>query len=603
MVQLYLDGVEIITSPNQTINISKENPYFTMSDSYSLNVEVPLDIPQNAKFFGNVNRKDSRKYFKTYDALMTSNVGVLIKGMARITKSTELVVKLQLTSGISAVKMVASIADAYIDTLDLGRTATGKMPSTEKRLDEGEYYDAGNMSFFEPEGHPPMHCVGVPFYDTANDLCVNMCDFVYNGGQGGLEIFLGRRYVSTCPRFIDVLTNVFSMLGFTLDTSSLNDAIENIYIITGIHSSEVAAKLPHWTVSKFIEEVQNFLACTFVADGRTVKIVPMAGYADGHTVEISPVESFEVDYSEKEETKGIINCNVEYAMDANNDEVVDDTIINAAIARQSFLNYELAAASFDINPDDYTRRRTIYEVDGAMYVGWDDGLRRIGPFNPLKRYKDADTVRLSICPVKMLEGYEHVISGGTEQENAITLNIPTVENPLPVKERNFVGWTPENNVQPSLQELLSGESDNNESDGKSDIMPVMFVGGYRKAVRLSLILTQSGKRQYANVDTEVSLGFTDWRYKAEEGMTREKWSLSLQNLKDCDFCIGQLHQLPFQTNRKCRQQMKFMMKSIPSATDIFVVRNRKYACEKIEIPIDNGEVSPLMTGCFYELIE
>lgn len=603
MVQLYLDGVEVVTSPNQTINISKENPYFTMSDSYSLDVEVPLDIPQNAKFFGNIKRKDARKHFKTYDALMTSNIGVVIKGIARVTKSTELLVKLQLTSGISAVKMIASIADAYIDTLDLGRTATGKRPDQVRRLDEGEAYDEGGPSFSEPEGHPPMHTVGVPFYDSTNDICVNMCDFVYNGGINGTEIFFGRQYVSTCPRFIDVLTNVFSMLGFTLDTSSLDKAVENIYIITGIHSSEASSKLPHWTVSKFIEEVQNFLACTFVADGHTVKMVSMADFTKGHVTELAPEDSFEIDYSEKEETKGVINCNVEYAIDSNNDEVVDDDIINAAIEKQSFMNYELAAASFRLNPDDYTRRRTIYEVDGSMYVGWDDGLRRIGPFNPLKRYKDAETVRLSICPVKMYEEYEHILASGTEIDNTIKCNVPVVENPLPVKKRDFVNWEPTDSTVPSLQELLSGEEELQTSDGKMDIMPVMFVGKGLKTVNLKLALMQSGKKQLVSIDTQVSLGFTDWRYKAEEGMTREKWSFSLQNLKDCDFCIGKLHQLPFQTNRKCRQQMKFLSKSIPSATDVFVIHNRKYACEKIDVSIVNGEVSQLMTGYFYELIE
>lgn len=603
MVQLYLDGVEVVTSPNQTINISKENPYFTMSDSYSLDVEVPLDIPQNAKFFGNLGRHDARKSFKTYDALMTSNVGVILKGMARITKSTELVVKLQLTSGISAVKMVASVADAYIDTMDLGRTATGKRPDKVNRLDEGEFYDAGFHGFFEAEDHPPMHCVGIPFYDSTNELCVNMCDFVYNGGITGLDVFFGRRYVSTCPRFVDVVSNVFSMLGFTLDTSSLHEAVKNIYVITGIHSSQASAKLPHWSVAKFIEEVQNFLACTFVAEGRTVKMVSMADYIRGNVTEIEPVDSFEVDYSEKEETKGVINCNLEYAIDANADEVVDEDIINAALDRKSFLNFDLAYASFGLNTDDYKRRRTIYDVDGAMYIGWDDGLRRIGPFNPNKRYKDAETVKLSICPVKMLENYEHILADGTLTDNKIILNIPYVDNPLPIKERDFSNFEPTEDTVPSLQELISGEEELQKNDGKADIMPVIFVGKGLKTVNLKLLLTQSGKNQLANIVTQVSLGFTDWRYKVEDGMTREKWSFSLQNLKDCDFCIGRLHQLPFQTNRKCRQQVKFLSKRIPSATDVFVIRNRRYACEKIEISIVNGEVSQLMTGYFYELIE
>lgn len=596
MVQLYLDGNEIVMSVNQTVNISKENPYFTVSESYSLNVEIPLDIPENVKFFGNIGRLDARKRFRTFDALLTSNFGVVIKGLARIVKSTERLVKLQITSGVSAVKMVADMSDMYIDTVDLGRTPTGKYPDQVNRLDEGECYDTGGM---------PMHSIGIPFYDATNGVAVNICDFLYRGVAAfDRGIYYARKYVSMCPSLIDVLTNVFDVAGFSLDTSSIDEAAKSIFIITGIHSSEVSAKLPHWTVGKFIEEVQNFLACTFVSDGMTVKMVPISNLTKGHVTVIDPEEQFEVDYSEKEEVKGIMNSNVEYAIDANNDEVVDGDIIDAALSRQQFMNYELAKASFGLNPDDYIRRRTIYEVGGAMYVGWDDSLRRIGPFNPLKRYADADTVKLNICPVKMIEMYDHELFGGEGCENHVVVNIPVIDNPTPIKERDFTNWEPERQSVPSLQELLSGEEEIMENKGKADIMPVVFVGKGLKKVLVTSLLESGDKHILTkNGETYVSLGFTDWRYKEEDGLAREKWSFSLHDVKDCDFCIGRLHVLPYQTNRKCRQEVKFLSKTIPSATDIFVIRNRRYACEKIDMSIVNGEVSPLMTGHFYELIE
>ena len=47
-VKLFLANQEVITDSSQEIRITKENPYFTLSDSYTLDVTIPLSILQES---------------------------------------------------------------------------------------------------------------------------------------------------------------------------------------------------------------------------------------------------------------------------------------------------------------------------------------------------------------------------------------------------------------------------------------------------------------------------------------------------------------------------------------------------------------------------
>ena len=72
-VQLFLNNTEVIADSSQVIKIVKENPYITQSDSYTLDVSLPLDILQNRIFFGNLQRLDTTKSNTEYDARLSTH--------------------------------------------------------------------------------------------------------------------------------------------------------------------------------------------------------------------------------------------------------------------------------------------------------------------------------------------------------------------------------------------------------------------------------------------------------------------------------------------------------------------------------------------------
>ena len=95
--------------------------------------------------------------------------------------------------------------------------------------------------------------------------------------------------------------------------------------------------------------------------------------------------------------------------------------------------------------------------------------------------------------------------------------------------------------------------------------------------------------------------FTDYLLKKDDNAEQPPmWSLSL-NPSDAKYYIGQLHNNGFSFNMKAKYCVKFAYKGIPDAKRIFVIRNKKYGCEKIEVNITDEGVAEIKTAYLYEL--
>lgn len=52
---------------------------------------------------------------------------------------------------------------------------------------------------------------------------------------------------------------------------------------------------------------------------------------------------------------------------------------------------------------------------------------------------------------------------------------------------------------------------------------------------------------------------------------------------------------------RCRRAFDFTDNIDVNPKDVFIIRNRKYACEKIEYNCDDDGTSPIKRGYFYEI--
>ena len=176
MTVLTLNGTQVFPAGNQTIKLTRENPYFTQSDSYTLEVTLPMDILENRQFFGPIHRLEHSKRLSTMTCLLTVNNKPILAGTAKVTQVSELEVKVQLIGGLSEVKFLSRENQVYIDELEMGGPRASYIPSSQGR--GGEWQE--------------------------NDLPVRyVMQAIYNETEGHQSIV-------PCPLLMDVMANVLS---------------------------------------------------------------------------------------------------------------------------------------------------------------------------------------------------------------------------------------------------------------------------------------------------------------------------------------------------------------------------------------------------------
>ena len=146
-------------------------------------------------------------------------------------------------------------------------------------------------------------------------------------------------------------------------------------------------------------------------------------------------------------------------------------------------------------------------------------------------------------------------------------------------------------VQSSIENGVSSEKAE-----KEDRMQVMFVDETSQTYAAIL------GRTHGWSEWQGSVGFVDLDFKPQiEGVSHQSWSLSL-NPTRCTYYLGQLHTNGYSFLTKAKSVIKFMAEEMPDPTGIFIIRNKRYGCEKIEANITSDGFDKLMTGYFYEML-
>jgi hypothetical protein len=583
-VKLFLDNQEVITDSSQEIRITKENPYFTLSDSYTLDVTIPLSILQNRKFFGSIQRIDKKREYREFACKLYNSNSLLMEGTARIVQSTDLSVKVQLACGVSALKMSSEQEGTYIDSL-----VTEKEGAT---LNLTQYLDYGYTTGENHVGY------GFPVLDNTNDIMVNIADNI-------LLISRSCTYVSECPRLVDIAKLVAARIGYTIDMSILPAACQSIYVVSATHGN-IGKKIPHWTVKEFFKQFQNFFGCTLIRSGnKALRLVPLDHFAQNPVTTITPLSEFQAEYSEEDDAEGIMNRNVEFEMENSGSETVDEEILEQAQYTQEYNSADAMRNAFRSDSQE-VRMHKIYKSNGETYIGWEvsEGtfdLKRVAPFNCLKRFDGAESVKLKISPAYIEEDVECTVYDTHDlfvspYAHKFNINVPSVSNPFG-QSINWGSGESSQESKPTLQSLVEGSETIVKEEEKADIMSVAFLDGRLESVTAHADWGDGKQHTY-----QIHLAFTDFSFKKQLSNNRSKWSLSLNELTGYDFYLGQLHRLSFRCSHKVKHIFKFLSDFIPDADNVYIIGGKRYACEKIEASIREGNLDKLMTGYFYEII-
>ena len=613
----------------ENIRLTIENTFFENSGSYTLDVTLPLHTPENLSFFGAINRLDTSKRYRSFETMMIADSRVVFKGTGRITSITDTEAKIQMLSGNSSVKFWTKAQKLYIDELHFEYTDNRSSFDDYVAGDGFDGVSIINAGSFP--GRKGIFCY-VPVLDE-NDpgseselsngllnehrLMINNDEFAvitHGGTDGDDPEYIEACRDSICPNLMFVTRWIFEHLGYTINRNDRNDDLVNsIYIATArkttvksTHynnksSSEemaMAKALPHWTVEEFIKQLQNFLNVTVVfndIDG-TVDIVSSA-YTDGEIdITSSVVEQFEVDMIDDEDVnENLYDSNVKYkegASDYHTIDMVDREIIKTF--QEIRCSFQEFLSQWDSMSDE-EKKITIWTTEEGQYCAKiiDGGNNtesmeriRFNHFGSLERNTvNENDVELKISPVATTTEVEMRIftyysSGGRiyrdafERKGTCKQTVLCLQNQFEAVNKSTV-W-----------DAINGEQENETE--KEDIMQVFLMDD--KAV-------PSG---FYHLTYQIP--FTHWDYnRPRDSVNHKSWSLSLDHDNSDNF-IGKYHLSSRRQNRNAEHRIKFLSDMIPSVFSIYIIRNKRYACKKLEVQFSNKGMEKLISGYFEEIL-
>ena len=112
MLQLYIDGDSVNLSKDLQTDYYIKSPFFTNEGDFTLDMDINLGDPQNAKVYSHINRLDRVKRTSRREAVLQDEHGVLLRGREVILETHGEYAKIQIVGGTSELNYVMS--DAYL---------------------------------------------------------------------------------------------------------------------------------------------------------------------------------------------------------------------------------------------------------------------------------------------------------------------------------------------------------------------------------------------------------------------------------------------------------------------------------------------------------
>ena len=147
---------------------------------------------------------------------------------------------------------------------------------------------------------------------------------------------------------------------------------------------------------------------------------------------------------------------------------------------------------------------------------------------------------------------------------------------------------------------IKGEQEIGSKDGAEDRIQVAFAGSLIQYINKTGVADASKKLPFPMMFTDhldKAVNLSDCNYQN----THESWSLALDH-SSADYYLGQLHDNAYNINTRSELIIDFECLAPVSANHIFVFKNKRYVCKKIEYSVTYKGVNPVARGYFYELL-
>lgn len=618
MITCVINGMAAYPAASQSIKLTYANQYVTDDGEYSYDINFPMSIMDNRRVFHNVSRFDVSKVTQKFnDCKLYVSGRLILSGVGTIISVTEAEIKLQIVGGKSRIKFNDKLTKHYIDEIPFG-TADKPEYTVDKGFSQkfkdkiSEIYrlNEDKSEFLGAEGR---WCF-MPVRDETNDLIAN---FV---GVDRTKQFIGYNApfimnLAVQPNLMHIFRKVVEYEGYTLKRNDFDCKPWNLlYIASAYKTRELRKALPHWSSYTFIEEFRKLFNATIVFDDikKTCSVINASELTTADSVEIEPLDEYTTDYDEDGSLSTSSTANLEYNLgdSANRDnyEVISKKVFNSF---ESFHSEEISLDNQFVSTtmlwSEKKKRQTIIENFGDYYIYVEDengkkSWELSGIWSPLIRDKSSDDyVDLNISPAAQVVEDINFKTGLLEDkyyEKRCLLSIPNNKEPdskdCDIDEDGY-SYT-------SVQDALDDESMLDTTEDEQECMNIFFILPGRVQIggpNTTSLSWVGNKSRWPQFLTDYRIN-EDYRYSGIADIFYDFYSLSLRKKREIGAtCLGSLHDNGLKIDNKNCLQVKFKSEVIPDPSNTYIIHNKKYVCEKIELEVKDDQIEPIFVGYFY----
>lgn len=621
MITCVINGMAAYPAASQSIKLTYANQYVTDDGEYSYDINFPMSIMDNRRVFHNVSRFDVSKVTQKFnDCKLYVSGRLILSGVGTIISVTEAEIKLQIVGGKSRIKYNDRMTKHYIDEIATFGTADKPGYTVDKGWSQGfknlqkinDIYrlDEDKSKFLGVEG---KWCF-VPVRDETNDMIAN---FV---GVDKTKQFIGYNApfvmnLAVQPNLMYIFRKVVEYEGYTLKRNDFDCKPWNLlYIASAYKTRELRKALPHWSSYTFIEEFRKLFNATIVFDDirKTCSVINASELTTADSVEIEPLDEYTTDYDEDGSLSTSSTANLEYNLgdSANRDnyEVISKKVFNSF---ESFHSEEISLDNQFVSTtmlwSEKKKRQTIIENFGDYYIYVEDengkkSWELSGIWSPLIRDKSSDDyVDLNISPAAQVVEDINFKTGLLEDkyyEKRCLLSIPNNKEPdskdCDIDEDGY-SYT-------SVQDALDDESMLDTTEDEQECMNIFFILPGRVQIggpNTTSLSWVGNKSRWPQFLTDYHIN-EDYRYSGIADIFYDFYSLSLRKKREIGAtCLGSLHDNGLKIDNKNCLQVKFKSEVIPDPSNTYIIHNKKYVCEKIELEVKDDQIEPIFVGYFY----
>ena len=622
MITCIINGHRAYPISTSSIKVTYANQYVTDDGEYTYDITFPMDILANREIFKNVSRFEVAKNIAKYDdCKLYVDSRIIMSGVGTILSVNQNEVKLQIVGGKSRIKFNEKLTKHYIDELDLG-IADKPGYTVDKGWSQGfkniqkinDIYrlDDDKSKFLGVEG---KWCF-VPVRDETNDMIAN---FV---GVDKTKQFIGYNApfimnLAVQPNLMHIFRKVVEHEGYTLNRNDYDCKPWNLlYIASAYKTRELRKALPHWSSYTFIEEFRKLFNATIVFDDilKTCSVINASELTTTDSIKIEPMDEYTTDYDEDGSISTSSTANLEYNLGGSANRGSYEVISKKVF--ENFENFHSEEISLDnqfvsttLLWSEKKKRQTIIENFGDYYIYVEDengkkSWKLAGVWSPLIRDKSSeDYVDLNISPAAQVVEDINFKTGLLEDkyyEKRCLLSIPNDKEPdskeSDVDDDGF-SYT-------SVQDAIDDESTLDKSEDDKECMNIFFILPGRVQIggpNQTSLSWVGNKSRWPQFLTDYRIN-ADYRYSGIADIFYDFYSLSLRKKREIGTtCLGSLHDNGLRIDNKNCMEIKFKSDEIPDPSKIYIIRNKKFVCAKIEMEVKDDAIEPIYTGYFYML--